>query len=226
MSKKINQETISLSNPKHTPENYVHHSLSSIVLVQKVKSICQRDDCIFDLGCSTGRILNQLYLDGFNNLYGCDINKVKPYMAENFPDLSEYFVRHPNRLFEGNVGDFNTLLPQLKRKKLINVNVDYFITHGRTIDVIAQYHGREAYEKVIDAIFSIPKKGVITIQNEWDRYYLDTSEKNQYHNCEIIIGEAMYAGYVKDRPLFTWPEKQHLRHLEKNLFYGYFQKNK
>ena len=176
MSKKINQETISLSNPKQLPK--LCASLFVVYCIgSKSKIICQ-EMTIFDLGCSTGRILNQLYLDGFNNLYGCDINKVKPYMAENFPDLSEYFVRHPNRLFEGNVGDFNTLLPQLKRKKLINVNVDYFITHGRTIDVIAQYHGREAYEKVIDAIFSIPKKGVITIQNEWDRYYLDTSKKS------------------------------------------------
>ena len=80
------------SNPKHKPENYVEHTLSTLVLVHKIKTLCPKASSIFDLGCSSGRVLNELLKNQYINLYGCDINDTKVVMNENFPLLSSYFT--------------------------------------------------------------------------------------------------------------------------------------
>ena len=207
------------SNQKHLPENYIHHQPSSLFLVQKVKEKCKFEDQIFDVGCSSGRVLNSLYKIGFNNLGGCDINKVKKSMNESFPELYKYFLDHSSRLVDGQKGDMNLIDKIIKSK-----SIDYFISHGRTFDVIFEYHGLERYLFVLDTIFRHCKKGIIVVQNQWSTVYLELASKYRFANCELSIGEETYAHCKEKRNFHSFPEEKGDNYLNNNLFYGCFLK--
>jgi len=207
------------SNHKHLPENYIHHQPSSLFLVQKVKEKCELNDQIFDIGCSSGRVLNSLYKIGFNNLGGCDINEVRDAMKENFPDLYEYFLKNSSRLVDGKKGDMKGI-----DRIIGSMSVDYFISHGRTFDVILQYHGLDCYLFVLDNIFKNCKKGVIIVQNQWSSIYLDYANKYCFSGCELSIGEHLYALYKEKRQFHCISEEKDKKSLDHNLFYGCFLK--
>jgi SAM-dependent methyltransferase len=73
-------------NDKNLPETYVEGERSKFLLELISNININKESSILELGCNVGRNLNILYINGYTNLSGIEINiNAKPIMKTEFP---------------------------------------------------------------------------------------------------------------------------------------------
>lgn len=60
----------------HGYNHFIQMDRPALLLKKEINNYASKNDKILDICCSVGRMLNSLSEDGYNNLYGVDINKV------------------------------------------------------------------------------------------------------------------------------------------------------
>lgn len=110
---------------RHGPDQFLNLTDTSNVLVDEVVSRATSPNAaILDLGCNVGRHLHALWLRGFRNLYGVDVQHAAlKSMCSTFPEMMPSVTI--------NQGTFQNYLP-----KISDDSFEVSFTHGATLELV------------------------------------------------------------------------------------------
>ena len=110
---------------RRDPSHFVEVSKGEFLLVDEVvEASGTADEAILDLGCNSGRFLNELHKRGYGKLHGVDISDVaQKYMGVAFSGLDE-------------VVDFHCMTFQEYLSKASDGAVSIIYTRGATVELI------------------------------------------------------------------------------------------
>jgi len=198
ISPKTREELVTFwKNPTrlNRPDFYVHGNERSKILVKLVKNYAKKDMAILEIGCNVGRNLYFLYLAGFRNLHGVELNTDAIYLLkQTYPQLA-------------------------KSVKLYNIEVEKIIKKFETNQfdvvfttaVLEHIHPDSVW--IFPHISRIAKSILITIENEMHRHWrsfprnykrifetFNLKQATQY-NCEKIegLGPTYFARVFKKK---------------------------
>lgn len=152
-------------NGINLPETYILGDRSLFILDLFKNTDIKLTDSILELGCSVGRNLNFLFMNGYKNLTGIEINiNAKPVMKKTFPLLYKYV-----KIYWNSIED--TPLPQ--------IDVIY------TMAVLEHIHPDS--EWIFEEMSHQVNKYIITIEDERiisDRHFV-RNYKNVFENLGL-----------------------------------------